>query len=126
MSENIPVSIGELWDKFSILLIKQEKIKDINKLKHVKKEIDYLINFMNKYNYINNDLFINLKEINDKLWVIEDKIRIKEFNKEFDNEFIDLARSVYFINDERAEIKKNININFNSLLHEVKNYVNYK
>ena len=125
MSIKINVSIGELWDKFTILLIKQEKIKDIDKLNKVKKEISLLDKEMNKYDYHNNNLFIQLKEVNDNLWKIEDKIRIKEKDKLFDQEFIDLARKVYYENDKRALIKKNINIIYNSEIEEVKHYTNY-
>lgn len=127
-SENIGitihVSIGELCDKYSILLIKKEKIKDELKLIHVNKEIELLDKCMN--NYKSSELFINLKQINEMLWEIEDRLRIKESLKLFDNEFIELARSVYYTNDNRAEIKRQININYNSLIHEVKDYIDYK
>jgi hypothetical protein len=126
MSENIYVSIGELWDKYSILLIKKEKIKDKLKLDYVNNEIKSLDKIMRYYPYQSNELFINLKKVNEKLWDIEDKLRIKESLKTFDNEFIELARSVYYTNDERAEIKRNINIIYDSLIHEIKDYINYK
>ena len=89
----VHVSTGELIDKFTILLIKKSKINDHEKLNKVKIEIDYLINDINniKNKYEINDLFENLVNINTKLWNIEDNIRIKEKNKEFDNEFIQLA-----------------------------------
>jgi hypothetical protein len=125
MDISIPVSIGELWDKYSILLIKKNKINDCEKLKYLNIEISLLDNFMNKYPYNNNELFLNLKLVNDSLWNIEDKLRIKELNKSFDDEFIQLARSVYYTNDKRADIKKQINILFMSNIHEVKNYVKY-
>jgi hypothetical protein len=125
MSVNIPVSIGELWDKYTILIIKKEKIKDENKLKHIITEIKYLDEIMNKYQYNENKLFIELKNINDMLWNIEDKLRVKETQKSFDNEFIELARAVYFTNDKRAEIKKQINIDFDSIIYEIKDYVKY-
>jgi len=123
---SIPISIGELWDKYTILLIKKEKIKDYNKLIHINLEINKLDEFINKYSYKDNNLFINLININKKLWDIEDKLRIKEKNKQFDSEFIELARSVYYNNDKRAEIKKEINNNFNSIIHEIKDYIDYK
>jgi CII-binding regulator of phage lambda lysogenization HflD len=126
MSENISVSIGELWDKYSILLIKKEKIKDKLKLDYVNNEIKSLDKIMRYYPYQSNELFKNLKKVNEKLWDIEDKLRIKESLKTFDNEFIELARSVYYTNDERAEIKRNINIIYDSLIHEIKDYINYK
>jgi len=125
MSVSVPISFGELWDKYTILLIKQNKIKDETKLNFVILEIKLLDELMKNFLYNKNELFINLYDINQKLWDIEDKIRIKEKNKSFDNEFIELARSVYYKNDIRAEIKKQINILFDSNIHEVKYYVNY-
>ena len=126
MSISIPVSIGELWDKYTILLIKQEKIKNKEKIKYINIEIDYLNNIMKDFSYSNNMDFIELKKINESLWNIEDQLRIKEQKKEFDNEFINLARNVYFTNDKRAELKRKINENNNSLIYEIKDYVNYK
>jgi len=124
----VHVSIGELIDKFTILLIKKSKINDQEKLNKVATEIDYLKsdveNIKNKYEI--KDLFDNLININTKLWNIEDNIRIKEKNKEFDNEFIELARSVYFINDERAYLKNEINKKTESNIFEVKSYEDYK
>ena len=125
MNESVIVSIGELWDKFTILLIKKEKIKDINKLIYIDSEIKFLTSNMEKYKYIEDKLFSNLKNVNEKLWDIEDKIRKKEYEKVFDNEFIDLARLVYYTNDERSEIKKEINKKFNSIIYEVKDYISY-
>jgi hypothetical protein len=125
-SIDIPVSIGELWDKYTILLIKQEKITDKEKLNFVNTEIKYLDALMSNYTYQENELFILLKNVNKQLWDIEDHLRIKEKNKEFDNDFIDLARSVYYTNDERADVKKKINVLFNSAIHETKEYVEYK
>jgi hypothetical protein len=125
MNESVLVSIGELWDKFTILLIKKEKIKDINKLIYIDSEIKFLTSNMEKYKYIEDKLFSNLKNVNEKLWDIEDKIRKKEYEKVFDNEFIDLARLVYYTNDERSEIKKEINKKFNSIIYEVKDYISY-
>jgi hypothetical protein len=122
----VPVSIGELWDKYTILLIKNEKIIDERKLALVRTEITYLQEFMNKYEYQEDKLFIVLKEVNEKLWDIEDKLRIKESEKKFDNEFITLARAVYYTNDERSEIKRHINSHYNSTIYEVKEYVDYK
>tara|TARA_B110000211_G_scaffold125248_1_gene144280 strand:+ start:1496 stop:1744 length:249 start_codon:yes stop_codon:yes gene_type:complete len=81
---------------------------------------------MKTYAYTTNELFIDLKKVNKELWDIEDHIRIKEKNQEFDNEFIELSRSVYHKNDIRADIKKKINIFFNSSIHEIKMYVDYK
>jgi hypothetical protein len=125
MSVSIPISIGELWDKYSILLIKREKIKNKEKQNIVKHEIELLDSLMNNYSYTDNKFFINLKSVNEKLWEIEDKIRIKEKNNSFDSEFVDLARSVYFTNDKRGEIKNAINKTYNSNICEVKEYANY-
>tara|TARA_Y100000389_G_scaffold16130_1_gene14203 strand:+ start:734 stop:1117 length:384 start_codon:yes stop_codon:yes gene_type:complete len=126
MSISIPVSIGELWDKYTILLIKQEKIKNKEKIKYINSEIDYLNNIMKDFSYSNNMDFIELKKINESLWNIEDQLRIKEQKKEFDDEFINLARNVYFTNDKRAELKRKINENNNSPIIEIKDYVNYQ
>ena len=118
----IPVSNGELIDKISILEIKKEKIKDKKKLN----KINYEYNELKKlYDDKYNEYFIQLKNINLKLWNIEDKIRIKESQKKFDNEFIELARSVYMTNDIRFKIKNNINIMSNSDINEVKSYEKY-
>ena len=125
MSVQIPVSIGELWDKYTILLIKQNKVTDKIKLNHVNNELNYLNTFMEKYDYKDNKLFIQLKSINEKLWDIEDNLRLKEKKKNFDGEFIDLARSVYYTNDKRGDVKKEINVLFKSTIHEVKNYEKY-
>ena len=122
---SIPISIGELFDKFSILEIKKIKIEDSNKLLYVDKELGYLKQFTNTYN-LDRSLYNKLKNINLKLWNIEDKLRIKECNTDFDEEFIELARSVYFVNDERSEVKKKINVVFNSDIFEVKSYVDYE
>ena len=120
----IPVSVGELYDKYTILQIKNEKITDINKLTFVKKEMHYLKPFLNEFT-IDNDIVNELKQINEKLWIVEDKIREKEYNKEFDNDFIELARLVYITNDERNRIKNRIDKILNSELSDIKSYVNY-
>ena len=127
MLVNISVSLGELVDKISILMIKQKNIKDTSKLKNVNKELETLNNTLKKYikeqeldNYLN-----TLLDINTKLWNIEDDIRKCERLKKFDQTFIDLARSVYFTNDERAKIKNDINKTFGSELVEVKSYDKY-
>jgi len=126
MSVTTPISIGELWDKYSILLIKKENIKNEDKLGIVLNEIYLLDILMQKYSFKENHLFISLKSTNKLLWDIEDKLRIKEKDKQFDNEFIELARQVYYTNDKRSEIKKQINVEFNSVIHEVKDYIDYK
>ena len=120
-----PISIGELIDKITILEIKQIYMTGI-KLKNINKEMKLLKNILQDKNLeINNDLIKNLKKVNKKLWEIEDNIRIKESNQEFDEEFIKLARSVYIENDKRASIKKEINQKYNSDLVEEKSYKNY-
>ena len=120
-----PVSLGELIDKITILEIKQIYMTGI-KLKNVEKELKLLKKILQDKNLeIDIDLINNLKEVNNNLWVIEDNIRIKESNQEFDKEFIQLARSVYKENDKRASIKKEINQKYNSELVEEKSYNNY-
>ena len=124
---NTPISLGELVDKISILKIKQKNIKDENKLKHVEKELDFLqkilINYVKKEEI---DIYLDkLIKINSKLWNIEDDIRDCERNKNFTQKFIDLARSVYFTNDDRAKVKSDINNFFGSELVEVKSYEEY-
>ena len=121
-----PISIGELIDKITILEIKQIYMTGI-KLKNINKEMKLLKNILQDKNLeINIDLIKNLKKVNKKLWEIEDYIRIKESNQEFDEEFIKLARSVYIENDKRASIKKEINQKYNSDLVEEKSYKNYQ
>ena len=124
---HIPVSNGELIDKYTILLIKQEFIKDSNKLKKVEDEINVLKSFVKEliHKYDIQELMNNLKNINKELWNIEDNIRLKEKAQLFDKEFIELARSVYFTNDKRAEIKNIIKEKTNSSIFEVKSYEKY-
>ena len=124
---NTPISLGELVDKISILIIKQKNINDHQKLNHVNKELAFLKETLLKYvreeeieKYIN-----ELININSKLWNIEDDIRDCERNKKFDQKFIELARSVYFTNDKRAILKSDINKSFGSELFEVKSYEEY-
>ncbi len=122
-----PVSLGELVDKISILHIKNNNIKDDEKLKLIREELELLNQTLNKH-IKNNDIqnyLDSLIEINSKLWVIEDDIRDCERNKKFDQTFIDLARSVYFTNDKRSEVKLEINKKFGSKIIEVKSYEEY-
>jgi hypothetical protein len=123
----IDVSTGEIVDKTSILEIKLTSIKNLDKLKNIKNEYDYLLDIMVNDLKIDkqSDDYSQLYSINKKLWDIEDLLRLKEFKKEFDEEFIDLARKVYFTNDKRAELKKNINEKYNSLFVEEKSYEKY-
>tara|TARA_B110000483_G_scaffold243596_1_gene334425 strand:+ start:7446 stop:7826 length:381 start_codon:yes stop_codon:yes gene_type:complete len=123
----VPVSNGELMDKYSILLIKKEFINDLTKTNYVNQEITYLLEYVNKIKttYNIDEVFNKLIEVNKKLWVIEDELRVKEKKQEFDKEFIELARSVYFTNDERAFLKKQINEDTDSNIFEVKSYEKY-
>ena len=124
----VEVSIGELLDKISILEIKQEKIKDQDKLKFVSDEHAVLKNQLDK-NVKSNDklekLFQSLKEINAKLWVIEDDKRLCEKEKDFTEKFIKLSRDVHFLNDDRAKIKLEINNHTGSKIKEIKEYTSY-
>lgn len=122
----VEISNGELVDKLSILQIKKEKIKDNDKLKNVEKEYNALFKKMEQIGVsINSELYKRLYDVNCELWDIEDKIRKKEMDAEFDAEFIKLARSVYFKNDKRANIKKEINVKTKSNLIEEKDYIEY-
>ena len=122
---NVPISVGELIDKITILEIKKDKLKNL-KLKNILKELSFLRAVLEKNSiFIPDAIYFELKSTNLKLWDIEDKIRIKEKNKEFDNEFIELARSVYLNNDRRSETKKELNIMFNSEIIEEKSYEKY-
>ena len=129
MNIEIPISVGELVDKLTILEIKKEKIQDTNKLININNEYDELtklaIQLKNKNEEEYTKLFNELKNVNLKLWEIEDKIRILESEKIFNEEFVELARSVYFTNDERAKVKNDINKSFGSELVEVKSYEEY-
>ena len=124
---NTPISLGELVDKISILMIKKKNISDSIKLQHVNKELEFLQKTLKKYISEDkiNEFLLALVNINSKLWNIEDDIRECERKKLFDQTFIDLARSVYFTNDERAKVKNEINKNFGSELVEVKSYEEY-
>ena len=124
---NTPISLGELVDKISILMIKKKNISDSIKLQHVNKELEFLQKTLKKYISEDkiNEFLLTLVNINSKLWDIEDDIRECERKKLFDQSFIDLARSVYFTNDERAKVKNDINKTFGSELVEVKSYEEY-
>ena len=124
----IEVSVGELLDKISILEIKKEKIKDVSKLKFISNEYSILKDqFEKKINTSERleNLFQKLKEINKKLWVIEDDKRNCEKKKDFGEKFIKLSRDVHFLNDERAQIKLEINEYSSSGLKEIKEYTSY-
>ena len=121
----VPISLGELYDKYTILEIKKDKIKDTVKLSAINKELKYLKNIINNYN-LDSLVIKELKDINEKLWDIENNIRIKDKKDEFDNDFIKLAKSVYITNDMRSDVKNKINNILNSELSEIKSYTQYQ
>ena len=124
----VEVSVGELLDKISILEIKKEKIKDSEKLKFINDEYNVLKDQFNmnvKSDEKIDKLFKSLKEINSKLWVIEDDKRLCEKNSDFSEEFIKLSRDVHFLNDDRAKIKLEINNHTRSSIKEIKEYASY-
>jgi predicted DNA binding CopG/RHH family protein len=125
---NVPISPGELLDKISILQIKSERISDAEKLKNVSFELKELTTVQEVSFSLQGelkDLFEKLKKVNEELWVIEDDIRDCEREQNFEEAFVSLARSVYFTNDKRAELKKQINIALGSTLVEEKSYASY-
>ena len=128
MKINIPASIGELFDKITILEIKKSKIKDDNKLIFINKELDLLKNVV-RSKKINTrslgPLIKKLKNVNLKLWNVEDKLRKFEKNKQFKKDFINYARKVYYTNDKRSILKNEINLKTNSIISEVKSYEKY-
>jgi hypothetical protein len=124
----VEVSVGELLDKISILEIKKEKISDLESLKIINSEYLVLKEQLKKNIKINSEvdrLFDSLKEINSKLWLIEDDKRMCEKNSDFGEKFIKLSRDVHFLNDKRAKIKLEINNHTGSKIKEVKQYTNY-
>jgi len=124
----VEVSVGELLDKISILEIKQEKIKDPEKLKFINEEHSILKDQLNnkvKSDQKLNELFESLKQINAKLWVIEDDKRQCEKEKDFTDTFIKLSRDIHFLNDDRAKIKLEINNHTGSKIKEIKEYTSY-
>ena len=124
----VEVSVGELLDKISILEIKKKKIKDLEKLKFINDEYDILKGQLNK-NVKSNEklekLFQSLKEINARLWVIEDDKRLCEKNSDFGDKFIKLSREIHFLNDDRSKVKLEINNHTGSKIKEIKEYTNY-
>ncbi|MBT8129880.1 MAG: hypothetical protein KJP10_07795 [Gammaproteobacteria bacterium] len=128
MSVNVEISIGEFFDKITILEIKQERIRDAAKLENINKELDSLNRLLQQQPFSRadvNDEVAELKAINEKLWVIEDDIREKESQKSFDQDFVELARAVYFTNDRRSEVKRDINLKLGSEFVEEKSYEEY-
>lgn len=126
---SVPVSYGELIDKITILEIKSERIGNAEKLANVRKELDLLNRTWSADPLATMDISTersSLRAVNEALWDIEDRIRVKEKNRSFDGEFVELARSVYFRNDERAAHKREINEKLGSTLVEEKSYENYR
>jgi|TARA_Y100000031_G_scaffold120086_1_gene133988 hypothetical protein len=124
----VEISAGELLDKISILHIKLDKIKDKNLLDFIKKEYEVLIQERDKNIDLNdeiNNLYIELKTVNEKLWIIEDEKRLYEKNSKFDEKFIQVSRDIHFLNDRRAAIKLNINKILGSNIREIKLYTKY-
>ena len=128
MQLQVPVSVGEVLDKITILQIKLARISDAKKRVNIQNELDALLPFVAGDGFITDEmqgLMAQLKSVNEALWDIEDDIREKEAAKSFDAEFIKLARAVYVTNDKRAEIKKQINLATGSALIEEKSYESY-
>ena len=124
----VEVSVGELLDKISILEIKKDRIKDSNKLKFINEEYEVLKNELEKNIKIDaklTKLFVALKNINSKLWIIEDEKRMCEKGSDFGENFIRLSRDVHFLNDTRAKIKLDINNYTGSKIKEIKEYTSY-
>ena len=121
MNVSIPVGLGELYDKISILEIKSGKIKDPAKLAHVRKELELLKKVAAPFP-VDAALYAELTRMNARLWDVEDALRLKESREEFDHDFVRLARGVYATNDRRAEIKRLINVASGSEIVEVKSY----
>ena len=124
----VEVSVGELLDKISILEIKKEKIKDPEKLKFINDEYNILYEQFKKNIKPDdklNELFNSLKDINSKLWLIEDEKRLYEKNSDFGEKFIKVSRDIHFFNDDRAKIKLEINNHTGSKIKEIKEYTSY-
>ena len=128
MKISVPISVGELFDKISILEIKKIKIKDKTKLQDIKFELNALKQILTKkrlHKKNNKEEYAKLFNINKRLWNIEDKKRSYEKSKKFDKAFIELARKVYLLNDRRAKIKNKINHISGSMIREIKSYEKY-
>jgi hypothetical protein len=128
MNVNVEISIGEFFDKITILEIKKERIGNAEKLVNINKELDGLNELLKKLPFTREDVadeVTELKKINEALWVIEDDIREKESKKMFDDKFIELARAVYITNDKRSDVKRDINMKLGSDFVEEKSYEDY-
>jgi len=128
MNVNVEISIGDFFDKITILEIKKERISSENKLVNINKELDSLNNLLMQLTFSREDVaqeVLALKKVNEALWEIEDDIREKESKKVFDEKFIKLARAVYITNDKRCDIKRSINLKLGSDFVEEKSYEEY-
>ena len=128
MNVNVEISIGEFFDKITILEIKKERIANADKLVNINKELDGLNNLLVEQSFSRDNVaqeVAELRKINEALWEIEDDIREKESQKAFDDRFIELARAVYVTNDKRSDIKRDINLKLGSDFVEEKSYEEY-
>ena len=128
MNVNVEISIGEFFDKITILEIKKERITNPDKLVNINNELDGLNRLLTQLPFSRRDVedeVSELRSINETLWEIEDDIREKESKKEFDEKFIELARAVYITNDKRSDVKRDINIRLGSDFVEEKSYEDY-
>lgn len=128
MNVNVEISIGEFFDKVTILEIKRARINDPLKLININKELDGLNHLLTKLPFSRDKVKVEvdeLRQINEKLWVIEDDIRDKEARKQFDQGFVELARLVYITNDRRSAVKRDINVKLGSDFVEEKSYEKY-
>lgn len=128
MNVNVEISIGEFFDKITILEIKKERISNADKLININKELDGLNNLLTQLSFSRDEVaqeVSELRKINEALWEIEDDIREKESQKAFDERFVELARAVYITNDKRSDIKRGINLKLGSDFVEEKSYEEY-
>jgi|TARA_Y100000389_G_scaffold108681_1_gene105808 hypothetical protein len=128
MKIECPISAGELLDKISILKIKKQKINDLNKQFNIKHELNSLLTILDSLDYDEKEVkgfLIKLEKVNTILWNVEDNLRELEKNKKFDTSFVELARKVYLLNDERFSYKNQVNAFFNSEIIETKSYKKY-
>ena len=125
MSLLVPVSVGELFDKITILQIKNERITNLEALRNIERELRALENICNNLINIDPELIAQLKLVNIEIWEVEDELRLFEKEQLFDERFVNMARSVYMFNDKRASITRRINKLYNSEIKEEKSYAEY-
>ena len=125
MSLLVPVSVGELFDKITILQIKNERITNLEALRNIERELRALETICNELINIDPELIAQLKLVNIEIWEVEDELRLFEKEQLFDERFVNVARSVYMFNDKRASIKRRINKLYNSEIKEEKSYAEY-